>query len=428
MPITLYTQQDSPRLRYVAYLIELYAGIDVSVITSRDALPSSISDAVFVYADEPIEGFPLHIVPSGLLGQQAVTSIVCEEMNWKGSPVLFPTAGTIPVDLLSAIFFVVSRYEEYTATPLDNYGRFDFQQSWQHRAGVLHLPIAQVWIKLLLQSIQEIYPDFSFTPPAFSLRSSFDIDMGWMYRHKPWWLRMAYLFQSEGRSVLMGRKSDPADVYAWLDDLHQQHQISPTYFFHVGQQRGRYDKQVLPSVPAMQQLIRNHVDRYLVGWHPSWRSGDDTQVWKDEKHAFEQLTGGAVACSRQHYIRMRIPGTYRQLVDAGVLHDYSMGYGSTQGFRAGMAIDFRWYDVERDQLTELTLHPFCFMDANSIFEHQESVEEAEQRFQAFVNDLKQFGGTLHSVWHNIFLADTSTYRHWRSLYQRLLTRYHPPAA
>lgn len=426
MRLTLFTHQDSPRLRYVVGLIECYAGIQLSVITSRDALPPNGSAAVLIYAPQPIDGFPLHLAPHGLLEQRGVAPIVCTKTNWQGYPVLFPTVGTVPADVFSAVFFVVSRYEEYLSSPPDSYGRFDFQQSWQYQADVLQVPIAQVWMKLLLDTIQVYYPDFSFSIPALSFRWSFDIDMGWMYRHKPWWLRILYLCQSEGRSVLWGGKPDPADVYRWLDSLHQQHDVTPTYFFHVGTQRGQYDKQVLPTVPAMQELIRSHADRYPVGWHPSWRSGNDQQVWQLEKALFERISTKPVQHSRQHYIRMQMPKTYRQLLEFGISHDYSMGYGSTQGFRAGLAMNFPWYDVEQDQPTELILHPFSFMDANSIFEHRESVEDAEKRFHSLVDQCRQYGGVMCSVWHNIFLADTPTYRNWRSLYARLLKVYHSP--
>jgi hypothetical protein len=425
MRLTLYTHQDSTRLRYVVHLLERYASIQVTVTTSRYELPTDASEAVLIYSPESIEGFALHIVPHGLLEQSGIASVVIQDVDWKGFPVLFPTPGTLPADVFAALFYVVSRYEEYLPTPPDSYGRFDYQQSWMQRSGVLQVPIAHVWMTLLGQTIQQFYPRYSFTVPAFRLAWSFDIDMGWMYQHKPWWLRLWYLLQSEGRRVLRGKQNDPADIYAWLDSLHQQHHVNPTYFFHVGRQRGRYDKQVLPDVPAMQSLVRNHGLRYPLGWHPSWRSGDDRQVWEAEKEGFEQLTGKPVQHSRQHYIRMQLPRTYRQLLDAGILHDHSMGYGSTQGFRAGMAMEFPWYDVERDQLTKLLLHPFCFMDANSIFEHRESAEVAEQRFRALTAACVQYGGTMSSVWHNIFLADTSTYSYWRHLYQQLLTAYHP---
>jgi hypothetical protein len=63
-----------------------------------------------------------------------------------------------------------------------------------------------------------------------------------------------------------------------------------------------------------------------------------------------------------------MPGTFQQLINAGIREEYSMGYGSINGFRASVASPFHWYDLERDEQTDLMVYPFCLMDANCFFE------------------------------------------------------------
>jgi hypothetical protein len=73
--------------------------------------------------------------------------------------------------------------------------------------------------------------------------------------------------------------SDPFDAYEWMDHLHQQYQLHPKYF-SVANQNGRYDKNILPNQPAFQKLIKQHSEKYSIGIHPSWQSGDNISLLK----------------------------------------------------------------------------------------------------------------------------------------------------
>jgi hypothetical protein len=53
-----------------------------------------------------------------------------------------------------------------------------------------------------------------------------------------------------------------------------------------------------------------------------------------------------------------LPETFRHLLDTGIQEDFSMGYGSINGFRASVASPFYWYDLEKEQTTYLLLYPF----------------------------------------------------------------------
>ena len=64
--------------------------------------------------------------------------------------------------------------------------------------------------------------------------------------------------------------------------------------------------------------------------------------------------------------------------------DYSMGYGSINGFRASVASSFYWYDLEKERQTNLRIHPFCFMDANSFYEQR---QDPQQTFEELIHYL-----------------------------------------
>src|SRR6202171_1492397 len=89
----------------------------------------------------------------------------------------------------------------------------------------------------------------------------------------------------------------------------------------------------------------------------------------EEVDELAKIIESPVKYSRQHYIRMTLPQTYRKLIDVGIEKDFSMGYGSSNGFRASIASSFYWYDLKAEKKTVLMLFPFCFMDATSFYEN-----------------------------------------------------------
>ena len=136
------------------------------------------------------------------------------------------------------------------------------------------------------------------------------------------------------------------------------------------------DKNISPGQKTLQKLIADHVKKYPVGIHPSWQSGDDPSLLKKEMDSLQAITGNRVLSSRQHYIRFTLPETYRGLIENGIQSDYSLGYGSINGFRASVASPFFWYDLKKELQTELTLYPFCYMETNSFYEQRLAPQQA----------------------------------------------------
>jgi hypothetical protein len=119
---------------------------------------------------------------------------------------------------------------------------------------------------------------------------------------------------------------------------------------------------------------------------------------------------------------MTMPATYRRLIDAGIKEDYSMGYGSINGFRASYCRPYKWYDLEKEQKTELTIFPFCFMDANSYFEQGYSSDEALKEMEHYYKITKQVNGLFITIWHNHFLGTDKMFKGWREVYNTMINR------
>ncbi|HKO81563.1 MAG TPA: polysaccharide deacetylase family protein, partial [Chitinophagaceae bacterium] len=264
----------------------------------------------------------------------------------------------------------------------------------------------------------------------FTFLPTYDIDIAWSYKHKGWWRSFGGLINSlikgnwqqfnERRNVIKGKRKDPFDSYGWLHQLHEKHKLKPYYFFMVAGKKGKYDKNISPKQKALQELIHDHFIRYPVGIHPSWRSGDEHSLLEKEIDLLGTITGSKVSSSRQHYIRFELPETFRRLIKNNIQFDFSMGYGSINGFRASVASPFYWYDLEKENQTELMLFPFCYMEANSFYEQKYTAQQALDEMRHYYNTIKSVNGTFITIWHNQFLGSDKLYEGWKEVYEQFI--------
>jgi hypothetical protein len=227
-------------------------------------------------------------------------------------------------------------------------------------------------------------------------------------------------------AVLSGKAKDPFDAYSWMNQLHEKYKLKPYYFFLLAEQGSKYDKNISPAVPAMKALIEDHLIRYPTGIHPSWKSGDDEGSLAKEIGRLAEITGNPVVASRQHYIRFTLPDTFRRLIEHKIGFDFSMGYGSINGFRASVASPFYWYDLKKETATQLMLFPFCFMEANSFYEQKDPPEKALKDMQYYYQVVKEVNGTFIMIWHNSFLGTDKLYAGWREAYEQFIQSVNVP--
>jgi hypothetical protein len=338
--------------------------------------------------------------------------------------------GDFPFDIFAAIFFLLSRYEEYLAHEQDEYGRFSHKQSLAWREGFLHIPLINLWLEDLKMYLRDIFPDLSFHRKTFKFIPTYDIDIAWKYKHKGWKRTLGGFVKSalganwtilnERFSVLTDNGKDPFEAYEWLDALHLYCRMKPYYFFLLAENPKGYDKNISPSNKQLQQLISYHAARDKVGIHPSWQSGDNPRLLKEEIGWLEFITGLQPKHSRHHYLRFTLPSSFEELIAAGIEKDFSMGYGTINGFRASVASSFKWFNLRKNEITPLTIFPFCFMDANAFFEQKLSAQEAFAELMRFYQVVKKVNGVLITIWHNNFLGTERSFEAWKNVYELFL--------
>ena len=358
-----------------------------------------------------------------------IQAIRCVEIN--GYKAFFKTeAGNFPFDILAAAFYLLSRYEEYLPHEEDIYGRYSHVSSLAYKEGFLHLPLINIWLKDFKKALLQIYAGLKFSDQRFTYLPTYDIDIAWSYQNKGAWRNTGGLLKSviqkdgyalrDRLQVILKRKKDPFDSYDWLDAIHKYLQVKPIYFFLLAFKQKQFDKNISPFDKELQALIKYHDSHYITGIHPSYYSRGSFQLLQQEKRQLEHIVGHRIIHSRQHYLRFSLPLTYQRLISSGIRQDYSMGYGTINGFRAAVASPFYWYDLEMEFATSLLIHPFCFMDANAYYQLKLSPAQALDQLIGFYNIIKEVNGLIVTIWHNNFLGTDPAFAGWREVYEVFL--------
>lgn len=426
----IYSTTITPRLQYVATFLSQYYSHPFLLTTDKHYF-QVVDKPKINYSTTNGEDYALWVQPVSLLMDKGMRQVAISCFDHpEGYKAFFKNDSAIGFDLFAAIFYLLSRYEEYGQHTKDMYDRYAHENSIAYQNGFLHLPLINIWLEHFRKLINDRYPHFKFQVSSFKFLPTYDIDIAWSYKQKGLLrnvggalktiVKSQWSMVKERIKVLSGKEQDPYDCYEWLHALHQQYRLKPLYFFHAGQKRTAYDKNIDTTNKAWQRLVYQHTKRYTIGLHPSWYSGDEPDFIKKEREVLAVIHQQPITSSRQHYIRFTLPQTFRQLIEAGITDDYSMGYGSINGFRASVATSFYWYDLEKEVPTNLRLHPFCFMDANAFFEQKLSPEQALEEAIQYYKEVKAVNGTLVTIWHNNILSTDALCKGWREVYQQFI--------
>ena len=231
--LLIYSNHITPRLQYI--IKTLFA--DAIELTTNKENFNQYPGTKINYSSESLGSSAFHITPHNLLLETEITEQEINCFEWNGLKVFFKTGGDIPFDIFAASFYLLSRYEEYLPHQKDEYGRYAHSNSLAYKESFLRLPLVNLWLREL--NIQ--YSIFNIQSSTFKYIPSYDIDIAFAYRHQPLWLNILGFYKDlfvgnfekfmERGNVYSGNKKDPFDVYDWLNELHQQHQLNPVYFF-----------------------------------------------------------------------------------------------------------------------------------------------------------------------------------------------------
>jgi len=431
-PIKIYSAEDSPRLRYIAGIIlGDILGLQWQVITDKRKLGKH---PVINYSCDKISG-SFKSCPESLLFEKGIVAKEIILSEWKELPVFFQIApdSDLPFDIFAASFYLVSRYEEYLEFKPDEFGRFPSSSSIAFKNGFLGKPIIDLWAKELAKAFLKRLPNIVFRRNEYKALLTIDTDQPFAYQGKNIFRSIGDLFHDRNstpvtvnnryRIISKGEK-DPYDVFDYIIETIENNSTDARFFFPVGG-HSKLDKNPSWKNDEYRKLIHKIADKFPAGLHPSFIAGGDGSLISTEANHLHSILGTEVILSRFHYLRLFMPRSYNNILQAGISEDYSMGYPDEPGFRAGIARPYFFYNVSEDKQTNLKIVPFQVMDGTLYDYKKLDPLSSKEVILKLINETRKVGGLFVSIWHNTSLLDNEEWKGWREVFEFLVRNQKP---
>jgi hypothetical protein len=374
----------------------------------------------------------LFFASNGLLFESKISARELKHFTFEGGIVFFPLQqkdSALPFDLFAAAFYLVSRYEEYLPHIRDDHNRFLASGSDAYQQGYLHKPLVNIWSFKIREILNNRFPSLLFTLPVYSFVPSIDIDAAYAYKNKGITRAlggMAKAFQNRDYDeikhrikVLFRLEHDPFDTFELQMQLQEKYNYRAIYFILLADY-GPNDKNIPYNNRYFQRLIRYLADYAEIGIHPSYASSLQPSLLAVETARLSKILKLEVEHSRQHFLKLSLPETYRNLINNDIIHDYTMGYAETPGFRASLCTPFPFFDLDQDSQTNLLIHPFMVMDGTLHDYMKLTPKKSIAVISELINEVRKVGGTFIPLWHNPALNEIGGWKGWLDVYIKMV--------
>lgn len=358
----------------------------------------------------------------------------------------------VEYDIFSAIFYLVTRYEEYLPKPLDIHARIPAQAHLLvsyglHRKAIVH----HYWQFLLEASCTFFGYHLRVQLPQYQSKVSFDIDHPFEFLHKPFILNLygfiRDIVKNDFSSFLrrfFTLKKKVLDRYYTFDYIFrklQEHKKEHIWFI-LNSRQHPLDSRHTISHTAYQKLIQKILqNKGETGLHASYLtalskahffSTDNSNTTNlpeclitypfqklcKEKTEMEAHIPYLITKNRQHFLRMEFPYTYQKLIEAGIMEDYSMGYFDEVGFRAGIAVSYPFFDLTQNTIHHnFMIYPLVCMDVSMQQYLQYTPEQAIAVSKTLIDEVKRVNGNFITLWHNSNLHNQEEWKGWQSVFE-----------
>lgn len=407
----------TPRICYVFDIVKLFRGIDFQLILVEDVKEG---EHVYFYS-QPLPAESKGLKASKLLYEDTWRiPELTKEMFGKEECLAFEEV----VDPLAAIFYHLTRMEEYNYTNYDKHGRFQFKDSFVNQFNWGAKLMTERWIDAFLKDVfcQLELPELVVNP-ILKFQLTFDIDNTFAFKWKPVpriigsyfkdLIRFDFRRIAAKTLTFMGLRKDPYDTFNKIKSF-QMDGVDVQLFWLLGD-FDTFDRNVSNTSGKHLNFIRHLGKELAIGLHPSYASNSNDKKLSKEIQLLERSLGRHIDKSRQHFLKLQFPLTYQRNMKAGLNRDYTLGFGDALGFRAGTIRCFPFFDVFENKQYDFWIHPFAYMDGTLKEYLQLSLEDSKKSIQLLIEEAKLFGGNFIVIWHNETISEWHNWKGWSEL-------------
>lgn len=324
-------------------------------------------------------------------------------------------------DIIASTFFMLTRWEEAVNPRRDNHQRFSSKDSLAYKNDFLQKPVVNEYVEILWGLLEEIGVNQSRKKRKFQIVPTHDVDVPFLFSSLPSSLYTiirhlidpTFFRDGLNYSKFYLNRKDPNDTHdIFLDGAEQLG--TQAYFFFMSGGKNKYDPKDQLTSTRVKKLIQKVKDRgHCIGFHPSYESFDDEKLFNQEKERLQKNAGVEIKTGRQHYLRFEVPTTWNLWENARMEWDSSMCYADNIGFRCGVCYPFPVFDIFQRKRLNLYERPLILMEGTLGMHLKLSLEEAQERVDELIQEVKRYQGEFVFLWHN------------SSLNLRIFAKYNP---
>ena len=328
------------------------------------------------------------------------------------------------LDIFTASFFMLTRWEEYVNKTRDNHDRFPANASLAYKQGFLNRPVVNEYVEELKKMLLELDESLIFKDHTSKIFISCDVDQpfdctvenmqnlirvgaGDMLKRrsiKEFLKRVKrYIFNKFGNY-----KYDENYTFDWYMDVCEKAGLKATFYFiptSIENQNGCYELQD----KKIQSLLK-HIDSrgHEIGVHGSYQTYQNKEKTKSQKTMLDDTLGylgisQKIVGNRQHYLRWDSVITPSVLEYAGFEYDTTGSYADIPGFRYGVCYEFSMFDFLNRKKLNIKQRPLIVMECSIIDGSYMGLGYTKEALQ-MIKNLKQkcfkYNGNFSLLWHN----------------------------
>jgi hypothetical protein len=332
-------------------------------------------------------------------------------------------------DIIAASFFMLSRWEEIAINKRDTHDRFCEEESLAVKQGFYNRPIVNEYIELFVKMMNDAGIIIQQPDRVYRVFLTHDVDDiarydkiskifkafgGDIVKRKS-----AKLFFKSFKDVCRIKLRKHADVYNRFDfimNISEKKGLKSAFYFIPGWY-GEEDVRFNIHEIAARKIIGTIKHRgHIVGIHPSYSSYCNPEQLLKEKKRMLQYNPD-ISEGRQHYLRYKVPQTWRDWESCGLKTDTGMGFYDRVGFKCGICYEFPLFDIENKTILQLRERPLIVMDT-ALRKAAVTKEKCIEDCIKMAEITRKYYGDFVLLWHNSNLS-VNEWAGWDKVYEQI---------
>ena len=308
------------------------------------------------------------------------------------------------------IWKIYTRSEEYNPPFLDRFDRFNYCAS--NDENVLEPNVS----KFLVENGLKIkYPKGK----KFAVCLTHDIDKAFLYWKTRCYSCLQQLTKFKLKSSMKELlRKNPYMNFKEIIDIEKTYGAKSSFYIMTTNKDIFSDP--LYNAKNLEEKLKFIIENgWEIGLHGGYYSYNNYDSIKKEKEKLEKIIEKEVMGYRSHFLRFKIPDTWKLLSEIGFKYDTTLGYADIVGFRNGMCHPFKPFNLNENKEIDILEIPLVIMD-NALFTHMNlNFDESWQICKKLIDTVINVKGVITVLWHNTSFDEVEN-NEMKKLYEKIL--------